>query len=180
MFNLFAWILSLVLMTIAVFSNYPLQQPNTKHTNLEFALYESLSRVAWSIALCYIIFACINNYGGPVNWFLGHPVWQPLSRLSYAIYIVHISVITVTQTTLKTSPYFSELNAVRIFVEFDNFDCLFISFCITFLFSFAVSNVPWQFRIECFCGYYSIVVIWIAVYNNREIYIRSTKETTAK
>lgn len=95
MFNLFAWALSLVLMATVIFGNYPLAQFDTVHTALEYGVYDALSRVGWAIALCYIIFACNNGYGGPVNWFLGHPLWQPLSRLCYAIYIVHFTVVII-------------------------------------------------------------------------------------
>lgn len=107
-------------MVAVIFSNYPLQQINVKelskgtseHTPLEYALYESLGRVGWSIALCYIIFACVHGYGGPVNWFLSLPLWQPLSRLSYAMYILHGSVQTILSLSMKQPPYFSQMEAV--------------------------------------------------------------------
>lgn len=82
-------------------------------TNLEMALYASLSRVAWALALSYIIFACVHGYGGPVNWFLTLSLWQPLSRLSYSIYIIHFPVIVVVMASAKTSFYMSEFSAVR-------------------------------------------------------------------
>lgn len=106
--------MSLVVMATVIFANYPLQQWSTPHTALEFGIYDALSRVGWSLALCYIIFACVNGYGGPVNWYLGHPLWQPLSRLCYAVYIVHFAVIMVMMGTIKIPAYFSELNAVSL------------------------------------------------------------------
>lgn len=115
MFNLFAWALSLVTMATVIFGNYPLAQFTQTHTPLEYGIYDALSRVGWAIALCYIIFACVNNYGGPINWFLGHPLWQPVSRLCYSIYIVHFSVIMVLMGTIKTPAFFSELTAVSSF-----------------------------------------------------------------
>lgn len=99
-------------MAAVILANYPLIQIDSKATSLEYGLYDSLSRVGWAIALCYIIFACVHGYGGPINWFLSHPLWQPLSRLSYSIYVVHFPVIVATMVTIKTSPYFSEFNAV--------------------------------------------------------------------
>lgn len=110
--NLLGWIISLGLMATVIFANYPLVQLTKSVPVIDHALYESLSRVAWAIALCYIIFACVHNYGGPINWFLSHPLWQPLSRLCYAIYLIHFPVVLVFQGTLKTSPYFSEAIAV--------------------------------------------------------------------
>lgn len=101
-------------MLTVIFANYPLQQFDSKSAPLEYGLYDALSRVAWALALCYIIFACVHNSGGPVNWFLAHPLWQPISRLCYSIYLLHFPVIMVTMSTLKTSPYFTELSAVSV------------------------------------------------------------------
>lgn len=112
MINLLGWIISLALMATVIFANYPLVQPTKSTPILAHALYESLSRVAWAFALCYIIFACVHNYGGPVNQFLSHPLWQPLSRLSYAIYLIHMPLEMLFQGTMKTSPDFSEAIAV--------------------------------------------------------------------
>lgn len=119
-FNLFAWTLSLSLMVIVILANYPLMQLDSKETPLEFGLYDALSRVIWSIAVCYIIFACVHNHGGLINRFLSHPLWHPLSRLSYSIYLIHLIVIIVTSATLKAPNYFSELNAVNNFLLFKN------------------------------------------------------------
>lgn len=115
-FNLFAWTLSLVMMITVLFINYPLVQVDSTVTPVVYGLYDALSRVCWSIALCYIIFACIHNSGGPINWFLSHPLWQPISRLCYATYLVHFPVIVVLMVTTKTSLYFSELSAFHVFI----------------------------------------------------------------
>lgn len=116
-FNVFALILSLALMIAVVLTNYPLLQIDSEATPLQYGLYDALSRIAWSIALCYIIFACIRNSGGPINWFLSHPLWQPISRLSYSIYLTHIFIIWITMATTKTSLYFSEWIAVCAIVR---------------------------------------------------------------
>ncbi|XP_055304016.1 uncharacterized protein LOC129569308 [Sitodiplosis mosellana] len=115
-FNLFAWVLSLALMVAVIFVNYPLQQIGSKSVPLDYALYDSLSRVAWAIALIYVIFACVHGYGGPVDWFLGHPLWQPISRLCYSIYLLHFPVILITMGTMKAPPYFTELTAFHAFI----------------------------------------------------------------
>lgn len=107
-------------MATVILANYPLAQLDSKATPLHYGLYDAFGRVGWAIALCYIIFACIHNYGGPINWLLAFPLWQPLSRISYAIYLLHFPVILVTMATMKTSLYFSELNAVS-FVQFEYF-----------------------------------------------------------
>lgn len=116
MFNLFSWAISLAIMAAVIFTNYPLMQLNEKHTPLEHGLYNSLTRVGWAIALCYIIFACVHNSGGFINWFLAHPLWQPISRLCYSIYLLHLPVILLTTVTLKTSQYFTEFMTYHMFI----------------------------------------------------------------
>lgn len=110
--NLVGWIISFALMTAAVFVNYPLIQLDNHPSALDQALYESLSRVVWAVALCYIIFACVHKYGGPFNWFLAHPLWQPLSRVCYSIYLIHFPVIVYFHATMKNTPYISEATTV--------------------------------------------------------------------
>lgn len=113
MVNLFAWTISLATMGIVICLTYPLEQLDSKFQPIHYGLYDGLSRVCWSIALCYIIFACAHNAGGPVNRFLSHPLWQPLSRLCYSIYLVHIPVIIAMAATMKTPFYFTHLSLVQ-------------------------------------------------------------------
>lgn len=119
-FNYFAWTLSFVSMATIALVNYPLAQLDPDDTPLKYGLYYGLSRVIWSIALCYIIFACAHNYGGPINWFLAHRFWQPISRMSFTIYLLQIFVISKIFMT-KTPVYFNKFLAVSItFLDFNH------------------------------------------------------------
>ncbi|CAB05690.3 Nose resistant-to-fluoxetine protein N-terminal domain-containing protein [Caenorhabditis elegans] len=53
------------------------------------ATYYNFSRIAWSIAVSWVIVANHMGWGGPIDAFMSHPMWQPLGRLSYCAYIVH-------------------------------------------------------------------------------------------
>lgn len=99
-------------MATVIFSSYPLWQPDHNTTALENGIYVSMSRVAWALALSYLIYACVHGYGGPVNWFLSLSFWQPLSRLSYAIYILHFPVVLVVMASAKTAREVNELLGV--------------------------------------------------------------------
>lgn len=105
--------MTFALLATVIFANYPLMQRDIESTNLEYALYTSLSRIAWAMALSYIIYACVHGYGGPVNWFLSLSFWQPLSRLSYAIYLIHFPVVMVVMGSAKSSFVISEFYAVN-------------------------------------------------------------------
>ncbi|XP_042891509.1 nose resistant to fluoxetine protein 6-like [Penaeus japonicus] len=56
------------------------------------ALYGGLGRGAWALALLWVVFACHTGYGGLINEFLSHPSWQPLSRLTYSLYLVALPI----------------------------------------------------------------------------------------
>lgn len=112
MFNLAGWTVSLTLIAMVILGNYPFLQADNQFSPLQFGLYDALSRVAWAIALCYIIFACTHNGGGPINWFLSHTFWKPISRLSYALYLVHVLVMGDSMGAMTTVPYFTEAAAV--------------------------------------------------------------------
>lgn len=79
-------------------------------------LYFATSRITLSIALCYMIFACAHNAGGPINWFLSHPHWELLSKLSYAIYLTHLPILLITVFSIKEPMYFNEFSAFLLFI----------------------------------------------------------------
>lgn len=103
-------------MNAAVFLNHPLQQLDTPANSTHFGLYDALSRVCWSIGWCYIIFACVHNSGGLINWFLSHPYWKPISRICYSTYLVHFQIILAMTASLKTSLVFNQFAALQDFI----------------------------------------------------------------
>ena len=61
-------------------------------------LYGGFHRLAWALALSWVILACIKGAGGPVNTILSWPAWVPLARMSFAIYLVHMTVMSVVNS----------------------------------------------------------------------------------
>lgn len=108
------WALSLSTFVTVIFANYPLQVPSYDDSVLGSAFYESISRVAWSVALAWLVFACTQGYGGPVNWFLSLAGWQPLARMSYSIYLVHLPLQLVLAAQVRTPNYFNDTQAVSM------------------------------------------------------------------
>lgn len=107
------WIASLATLLAVIFLNYPLQQIEHRSEPFIDGLYDSLSRVTWPMALCFIIFACHFGYGGPVNYLLSLPQWQPLSRLTYAIYLMHMPIILLVVGQSRSATTFSQLQVVN-------------------------------------------------------------------
>lgn len=59
------------------------------------AFYGAASRPAWSLCICWVMFACLTGRGGIINEFLSWRGWLPLSRLSYCTYLLHYTIIEV-------------------------------------------------------------------------------------
>lgn len=100
--------MSISFLAAAIFTIYPLTQVENKPLILDEALYNVFSRLLWAIAICYIIFACVHGFGGPVNWFLSLKLWQPISRLGYAVYLVHYVIMIIYNGSMRDAPFFSD------------------------------------------------------------------------
>ncbi|XP_045112789.1 nose resistant to fluoxetine protein 6-like isoform X2 [Portunus trituberculatus] len=77
-------------------------------------VYGGGHRLAWAAALAWVVFACHNGYGGVVDGFLSHPVWQPISRLTYTTYLLALSLqsIIIYNTSQGGTYYFTHLNTL--------------------------------------------------------------------
>ncbi|XP_037778184.1 nose resistant to fluoxetine protein 6-like [Penaeus monodon] len=90
---------------------------NTPFTVMQYdpvtqVLYGSLHRAVWAAALAWVVFTCHYGYGGLVNDFLSYPLWQPLSRLTYAMYLTAICVQLIVASSARTPFYFSHVNKI--------------------------------------------------------------------
>ena len=55
----------------------------------EYAIFFSVSRFTWPLAIAWVIFACHYGYGGFVNSILSCKSYVPITRLSYVAYLIH-------------------------------------------------------------------------------------------
>lgn len=70
-------------------------------------IFASLSRALWSLAVCYVIFACHQHQtGGLIRWFLSLDFWQPLSKIGLSVYIVHAIYLFTTEGNLAQKSSF--------------------------------------------------------------------------
>ncbi|XP_017046377.1 nose resistant to fluoxetine protein 6 [Drosophila ficusphila] len=110
------WILSLAMIFTSIFALYPSGKWSAPPLpTVEESLYYTLTRVGWPLALCWVVFACMQGYGSLANSFLSSPLWQPLSRLSYSVFIWHMFVQEVNSRNVRTSTYFS---SYRVMLNF--------------------------------------------------------------
>ncbi|CAL4061914.1 unnamed protein product, partial [Meganyctiphanes norvegica] len=114
------WVTACIVALLIVYGIYPYNHYNKLYgfdripDQLVSDIYTGLFRGAWGLVLMWVVLACHSGYGGPVNSFLGHPSWQPLSRLTYGMFLTHIfviSLIVASEFRLKS------LNHLNIIVE---------------------------------------------------------------
>ena len=58
------------------------------------------AQVAWALAISWLILACVKRRGGIINTVLCHPVWIPLSRVQYCLYLLHRCLSTLHTSTI--------------------------------------------------------------------------------
>ncbi|KAH8295940.1 hypothetical protein KR018_006480, partial [Drosophila ironensis] len=110
------WVFALGLMFTCIFAMLPYAKLLGKSpTVLEGAFFYTFTRMAWPLALCWVVFACVQGFGGLANSFLSSPLWQPLSRLSYSAYIWHIFIMEINHRRLRTNTHFSDYDAMLNF-----------------------------------------------------------------
>lgn len=126
---LLLWGISLALLYVCVFEGYDLSIG--EYDRLANAFYLALVPPTWALAVSWIVFACIIDYGGkklncdlatwkitflsiigPINWFLSLPVFQVLSKLTYCIFLIHTLVIVITDAQTRSSIEFSHAKIV--------------------------------------------------------------------
>ncbi|XP_017066863.1 nose resistant to fluoxetine protein 6 [Drosophila eugracilis] len=109
------WLLSLALLFTCLFSIYGYTKNSETPSILEEAFNLTFTRIAWPLGLCWVVFACMQGYGGLANSFLSSPLWQPMSKLSYSAYIFHMFIEGLNAGLTRTNTFFSDYQVMLRF-----------------------------------------------------------------
>ncbi|KXJ73198.1 hypothetical protein RP20_CCG016320 [Aedes albopictus] len=106
------WVACFTLLGLIIFANYQIHTTNVDDfSHVIDAFYEPLSRSVLAVCVMWIILACVNGKGGLLDEFLGAAMWQPLSRLSFTMYLLHVLLLVMASIApSKTSAYFSVID----------------------------------------------------------------------
>ncbi|XP_026315722.1 O-acyltransferase like protein-like [Hyposmocoma kahamanoa] len=111
--NCILWVFSLAILSFAFYATTPM-----KNADFDKQIYDnfvnSFMRPVWALGLGWLILACAEGYGGPINWFLSLQFWKLPSRLSFAIYLLHLPIQFVIRGAATQHIYFSALNFIYI------------------------------------------------------------------
>ena len=59
------------------------------------AVYNSFTKPAWALGLGIITLLCCNGQGFFISRFLSHRVWGPPAKLSFGVYLLHVTVLNL-------------------------------------------------------------------------------------
>ena len=59
------------------------------------AYYVGFARLLWSICIAMVVLLSGNNQGEMVQGFLSHPIWAPFAKLTFAVYLLHVTILNV-------------------------------------------------------------------------------------
>lgn len=125
------WTVSTVVALALVYSTYSEnKEDGTEWTNTQRAFYEAFGRPAWGLCVAWVIFACYNNMGGIVNSVLSWNGFIPLSRLTYAAYLVHPICMMLYVFSRRTLLHVNDYNIIYLY---------FGHLCITYMVAFVCS-----------------------------------------
>ncbi|XP_068082673.1 nose resistant to fluoxetine protein 6 isoform X2 [Anabrus simplex] len=110
---LLLWLVTggLLLLTLCIVHVF--LQPDYEFDNVSAAFYNALGRPGWGLGVAMVIFLCHTGHGGVIDSFLSWAWFQPLSRLTYSMYLTHLSVIMVHSSSVQTVMYLSDDNIMR-------------------------------------------------------------------
>ncbi|XP_075209807.1 nose resistant to fluoxetine protein 6-like [Lycorma delicatula] len=109
------WLLSGIAFVGVIFSVLPFQKENRIYDPLYDSLQQSMHRHMWALASCWLIFACATGHGGFLNKLLSWgSVFQPLSRLSYCIYLTNMLILNLQMGAQRTPINFTDMTRITI------------------------------------------------------------------
>ncbi|CAL1277771.1 unnamed protein product [Larinioides sclopetarius] len=80
------------------------------------SFYNALSRLGFSLGLCWVIFVCVIGQGDAVNSILSWKPLIPLSRLTYCAYLVHPVVMTAYFGSIRALIEFNHINVIMLYL----------------------------------------------------------------
>ena len=107
------WILAASLNLAVVYGVY---QADVSLSNSLGKLNTTLNRAAWTVGVAWMTIACISGFGGPISWILSLGPLRPLSRLTYAAYLIHPLVILFNYQNLEVAIHASVTSMAWLYV----------------------------------------------------------------
>ncbi|KFM62404.1 Nose resistant to fluoxetine protein 6, partial [Stegodyphus mimosarum] len=133
------WCLSTVLCCCAVFGTKK-WNAGEEPTEFERIMFPSLAKTSFTIGVAWIAFCCATGHGGVVNYILSWPIWVPLARLSFLIYLTSLGIQFIFMGTFRNVSDLSNIIIVWRFIG-DLFASAVMAFIIAMLIEVPFLNI---------------------------------------
>ncbi|XP_062587968.1 nose resistant to fluoxetine protein 6-like [Saccostrea cucullata] len=111
------WCVAVTVGFTLVYCTYSENKKNGETWSRNFrAVYESLGRPLWSVCVAWVIAACHYGRGGVVNSILSWSGLVPLSRMSYAVYLVHPIMMMIYVFSKRSLVYIANYDIIYLFL----------------------------------------------------------------
>ncbi|XP_074106652.1 O-acyltransferase like protein-like [Cotesia typhae] len=127
------WILAVLAFAYSLFT-YRIYQQEYYQSNIYFKTFNAgVGKHIWAFGICWIIYISLVGEGGIICQFLSFPMYLPLGRISYSIYLLHYVVQTMEIKSVRVPMYINEFQMVNFYVS-DLVICIFggFVFCLMF------------------------------------------------
>jgi len=85
-------------------------------TRAESAFYIAFAKPAWSLAICILSLLCFTRKAGLVGWVLERPLLGYVSKLTFAMYLIHPMILVLIWAADVSSRHFSYINYSILFI----------------------------------------------------------------
>ncbi|XP_067945682.1 nose resistant to fluoxetine protein 6-like [Watersipora subatra] len=131
------WVTSLGIIALVVYIPYDATKENglfsSSWNSTQRGLYETLCKNAWALALGWIIFASNTGCGGFIGDALSWGGWAPLSKLTYAAYLLHPFMLDLNYKNRRNLIYVGHDSLI-----FDDIAFITITYMASFLFHLVI------------------------------------------
>ncbi|XP_043267345.1 uncharacterized protein [Venturia canescens] len=137
-FVLLGWLIAMALGAWTLFSPWHMARRDYVYDVEEAAHYAVIAPVAWSIALCWTIFACFTEHGGIINKILSSSWMILFSRISYAVYLCQFAIFFYN---VGTTRYSSDVQFHRFIDPYEAISVALVSVVLTLLIDIPMQEV---------------------------------------
>ncbi|KAH9361136.1 hypothetical protein HPB48_002998 [Haemaphysalis longicornis] len=106
------WLLSVITALVVLYAVFDWNHRGS-YVQAWVSAYAGLHRLAWALAVCWVIFVCATGQAELANRLLSLNLFVPLSRLTYCGYLVQMLVISTRLVTLRHSTHYTHWSMVR-------------------------------------------------------------------
>ncbi|XP_030763573.1 nose resistant to fluoxetine protein 6-like [Sitophilus oryzae] len=106
------WIICILTMLTSLMGCLIFFQEDHDYNRMESTIFLTLSRSSWTMGIVWMIWACVNGYGGPINYVLSLHIFKVLGRISYGMYLLHMGVQYMMSGAAKMPGYFSDFASI--------------------------------------------------------------------